>query len=91
MRTGNTVQLQCRERFFDDMPAATLRELDLFLFNSSGQSVTSLLDTNGINYDFDRDGEGKLSFDVQQNIEGYYYCSRNMSAGLPDEYITILG
>jgi hypothetical protein len=34
-----------------------------------------------------------LSFEVQQNIEGYYYCSRDKSAGFPDDeddYRTIL-
>ena len=94
MRTGNNVQLQCRESFFNGDPPADLLELDLFHFNSTRQSVSSLLDANGIDYDFDRDREGILSFEVQQNIEGYYYCSRNISSGLPDDeddYETILG
>ena len=94
MRTGNNVQLQCRERHFNDNPATDLLELGLFYFNSTRQSVSSLLDANGINYDFDSDRDGILSFEVHQSIEGYYYCSRNMSSGLPDDeddYITILG
>ena len=90
----NTVELQCRENHFDGNPPAILRDVRLFLFNSTGQSVTSLLEDNGIRYDFDSNSEGKLSFEVQQSIEGYYYCSRSMSAGLPDDeddYRTILG
>ena len=93
-RTGNTVQLQCREKLFNGNPPVDLLELGLFLFNSTRQSVSSLLDANGIDYDFDRDRDAILSFEVQQNIEGYYYCSRNMSSGLPDDeddYETILG
>ena len=91
-REGNTVQLQCREEQFNGQPPTQLRNVSLFLFNSTGQSVTSLLVENNIDYDFD--ARGVLSFEVQQSIEGYYYCSRNKSAGFPDDeddYRTILG
>ena len=90
-RQGNTVYLQCRENHFNGEPSAILRDVTLFLFNSTGQSVTSLFEENAIRYDFDSNSERKLRFEVQQSIEGYYYCSRNMSAGLPDDYKTILG
>ena len=89
----NAVELQCRENHFDDNPPTILRDVRLFLFNSTGQSVTSLLEDNGIRYDFDSNSQGRLSFKVRQSIEGYYYCG-NMSAGLPDDeddYKTILG
>jgi hypothetical protein len=90
-REGNTVQLQCREEQFNGQPPTELHNVSLLLFNSTGQSVTSLLVENNIDYDFD--SRGILSFEVQQDIEGYYYCSRDKSAGLPDDeddYETIL-
>ena len=90
----NNVKLQCRENQFNGQASKVLRNESLFLFNSTGQSVTLLLKENRIHYEFDRDSRGVLSFEVQQNIEGYYYCSRDKSAGLPDDeddYRTILG
>ena len=90
-RHGNTVSLQCRENHFNGEPLTVLRNVSLFLFNSTGRLVTSLLEENHIRPDFDLDSDGKLNFDVQQNIEGYYYCSRDMSAGVPSDYETILG
>ena len=89
-RAGNTVEMRCERNNFDNEPDI-LHDVSLFLFNSTGTSVTSLLEDNGIRYDFDSNSDGKLSFEIQQSIEGYYYCSRNMSAGLPDDYRTILG
>ena len=92
LRRGNKVRLMCVEEHFNGQPPTELRNVSLFLFNATGQSVTSLLRDNGISYGFDS-SSGILSFEVQQNIEGYYYCSRDMSAGLPhpSDYKTILG
>lgn len=87
---GNTIGLQCREDCFDGQEEILYDE-DLLLFNATGQRVTSLFDEKEISFTFEIDGQ--LRFEVLQSIEGYYYCSRNASEGLPDptDYITLLG
>ena len=92
LRRGNNVRLMCVEEHFNGQLPTEVRNVSLFLFNATGQSVTSLFRDNGISHDFDS-SSGILSFEVQQSIEGYYYCSRNMLAGLPHrgDYKTILG
>ena len=85
--------LECREDFFNGQIPTTLHDINLFLYNETGGRVVSLLDNEGITYEFDVEADGLLRFEVQQSIEGYYYCSRNPSEGLPSptNYKTLLG
>lgn len=88
-REGNNVRLVCQENLLNGQ-RITLADVGLFFFNSTGEAVTTLLDDNDIHPDFDS-ATGILSFHVKQEIEGFYYCTRNSSAGIPSIYKTILG
>ena len=90
---GDTIGLECREDFFNGQIPTTLHDINLFLYNETGGRVVSLLVSEGITYEFDSEADGQLRFEVQQSIEGYYYCSRNASEGLPSptNYKTLLG
>ena len=88
-QSSNRVQFECRETY-DNGTQATARDTELFLFNASKESVTSLLEREDITYDFS-DG-GVFSFDMTQAVEGYYFCSRDTGQGpLPSSALTVLG
>lgn len=88
-REGNNVRLQCREHLNGDV--STVYDKNLFLFNETGQRVISLLEAEDIDYRFNEDDNGELRFEMQQRLEGYYYCGSDQSAGLPNTYKTLLG
>ena len=88
-----TTNLRCQEYFFNLETKTLLRNESLFLFNDTSQYVVTLLEDNNVQHAFD-DSDGTLGFNARQDIEGYYYCSRDMSAGVPDNenlYTTVLG
>lgn len=58
------------------------------LFNDTRESVTSLLEREGISYEFSDDGV--FSFDIEQRVEGRYFC-RNDEGGVSDPGKTLLG
>ena len=70
---------------------STVYDKKPFLFNETGQRVISLLEAEDIDYRFNEDDNGELRFEMQQRLEGYYYCGSDQSAGLPNTYKTLLG
>lgn len=90
---GSNERFECREHFVNGS-VVTHSDPDLFLFNATRQRVTSLLDDRGAFNDFDP-VTGTLTFEVTQDIEGYYFCSRDSSpdSGLPEArlYRTVVG
>ena len=89
-----TTNLRCQEDFFNVQPKTLLHNISLFLYNDTSQLVVTLLEENNVQYYFDDNSDGTLRFNARQDIEGYYYCSRDMSAGVPDDedlYKTVLG
>ena len=89
-----TTNLRCQENFFNLQPKTLLHNISLFLYNDTSQLVVTLLEENNVRYEFDDNSDGTLRFDARQKIEGYYYCSRDMSAGVPDDedlFKTVLG
>ncbi|CAI8057726.1 hypothetical protein GBAR_LOCUS31444 [Geodia barretti] len=84
---SNFIQLECRETF-QNGSRATVLNTQLLLFNETGEYVTSLLDREGVTHEFSE--RGIFSFDIDQRIEGYYYCSRDPGAGIPALAITLL-
>lgn len=85
----NTIQLQCRETFLNGT-TTTANDVELFRFNHTGQRVVSLLESKAIAFQFSTD-TGILTFDIQQDIEGAYYCSRDPVAGIPSSHVTLVG
>ena len=71
---SNFIKLECRETF-ENGSKATVLNTQLLLFNNTGEHVTSLLEREGISYDFFE--SGVFSFIIEQRVEGYYYCSRD--------------
>ena len=89
-----TTNLRCGENFFNAEPNTLLHNESFFLYNDTSQLVVTLLEDNDVQYVFDDNSDGTLRFNARQDIEGYYYCSRDMSAGVPDNedlYTTVLG
>jgi hypothetical protein len=84
---SNFIQLECRETF-QNGSRATVLNTQLLLFNETGEYVTSLLDREGVTHEFSE--RGIFSFDIDQRIEGCYYCSRDPGAGIPALAITLL-
>ena len=85
---SNFIRLECRETF-QNGSRATVLNTQLLLFNETGEYVTSLLDREGVTHEFSE--LGIFSFDIDQRIEGCYYCSRDPGAGIPALAITLLG
>ena len=89
-----TTNLRCRENVFDLEPTL-LHNISLFLrYNGTSRQVVTLFGDNNVQYEFDDNSDGTLRFDARQDIEGYYYCSRNISAGVPsdeDLFKTVVG
>ena len=87
----NFIQLECRETF-ENGSKATVLNTQLLLFNKTGEHVTSLLEREGISYNFFE--SGVFSFTIEQRVEGYYYCSRDPLPTVDDSStsaITLLG
>ena len=84
---SNSIGLECRETFVNGT-VITTTDIELFLYNDEGQQVKSLLGSHAIVLEFT---DGVLTFDIEQDIEGCYYCSRDPSAGVPASFRTILG
>ena len=86
-RSGNTVRFDCRE----DTPTGDVlmvTDPTRFFLNSSARVVTTLLEERNIDYNFDPTTK-VFSFDVQQDLEGCYYCGNSTS--LSTNCITIVG
>ena len=82
-RTGNTLDLRCSEMSQEGIPNV-LTDPNLFHCNTS-LVVTTFLDTMGITFVFET---GYLKFEVQQDVEGYYFCARDEDIS---SKLTILG
>ena len=82
---SNTIRAECKEYQLEGIKTP-LTEIGLFRCNQS--QVQSLLDREDIMYEFS--DEGLLTFEIQQDIEGYYYCGRDSSAEVPDNAKEIL-
>ena len=85
-RTGNTLDLRCSEISQEGIPNV-LTDPNLFQCNTSRLVVTTFLETMDITFAFDSE-TGFLSFEVRQDVEGYYFCARDEDIS---SKLTILG
>ena len=85
-RPGNKVQLRCSEISQEGI-SNVLTDPNLLQCNTSRLVVTTLLETVDIAYEFDSE-TGFLSFEVLQEVEGYYFCARDEDTS---SELTILG
>ena len=81
---SNTIRAECEEYQLDGTKTI-LTDIGLFRCNQS--QVQSLLDREDIMYEF---SDGLLTFEIQQDIEGYYYCGQDSSAEVSDNAKEIL-
>lgn len=86
-RTGNTVSFDCREVSVSNA-IRTITDPMRFYLNSSSLAVATLLEERDIDYHYNSESE-IFSFDVQQDLEGCYYCGNSTS--LSYNCITIVG
>ena len=68
---SNIIRLLCRETLLNNTEVRA-KDIGFFYFNDS-QQVMSLLEAQGIPYEFSQDGI--LKFVIEQRIEGMFYCS----------------
>ena len=73
-RSGNTIRFVCREGLLDD----TFHDVTnpIFYLNSAQLVLTTLLEERNIAYEYDS-ASGEFSFNIQQDLEGCYYCGNS--------------
>lgn len=83
---SNIIRLLCSETLLNNTEVRA-KDIGLFYFNDS-QQVMSLLEAEGIPYEFSEDGV--LEFIIEQRIEGRFYCSRRPNEMKPSSSKLIL-
>ena len=81
---SNDITLRCR-----DGGGSIVRDPD-FWVNLTDATLRSMLAELGVQHQY-RANDGELQFSIQQDLEGYYYCSSDINSGMVSSNATLLG